>query len=110
MPTKKGKSKPAKAKKASNKRRRSPKRGVEGRPAAARRLSTGRVTAVGTSARKVTPEAPVAGAGTGAGSAAGAGAAGGAERNPTPRAPEGAPNRKATGEGSIKGTGEVRIL
>jgi hypothetical protein len=82
MPTKKGKSKPAKAKKASNKLRRGSKR-----------VATGRVTAKGTSVPKM----------TGGGSRAG-------KSNPAPPAPEGSPDQKATGQGATEGAERVRIL
>src|SRR3954465_1326227 len=97
MPTKKGKSKPGKARKATNKMRRTSKRGVEGRPGATRRTVTGRVTAKGTSFPKMT--GPSASAG----------------KAPSPRpilAPEGSPNQKASGKSATSpdsGEGAERV-
>jgi hypothetical protein len=95
--TKKGKSKPGKARKTTNKKRRPAKRGVEGRPGATRRMATGRVTATGTSFPKMTESSNRAGKAT----------------SPPPiLAPEGSPDQKATGKGATRGedVDRVRIL
>ena len=56
MPTKKGSSKRAKAKKASNKMRRSPLPGGAGRAQGSKRIVTGRVTATGAKRGKADTE------------------------------------------------------
>ena len=98
MPTKKRKSKPAKARKASNKQRKAPKRGVKGRPGATRRVSTGRVTATGTSGGTSKKAAePMAGPNPG---------------SQTFRGPEGLPDRKAgtSTPGATEGGERIRDL
>jgi hypothetical protein len=82
MPTKKGKSKPSKARKASSKKRKSPRRGVTGRAGATRRVSTGRVTATGSGSGTST-KAPENMSGPNPGTT-------------MTRSPEGIPDRKAT--------------
>ena len=107
MPTKKGSSKASKAKKASNKMRKAPKRGVSGRAGATRRTSTGRVTATGRSVGTSKKAADTGAGGANPGSQAAAAAS-----RPASRGPEGLPDRKATetGRTAIDGSERIRDL
>ena len=98
MPTKKGSSKASKAKKASNKLRKSPKRGVSGRAGATRRVSSGRVTATGTGGGTSKKAVDRVGPNPGNNPA-----------GPIPRGPEGLPDCKATGPAPAMTDGSERI-